>query len=538
MMSVLGECRALLPVLLRDNWRRGRTERWGRLAIAGGFLFVGLLAAFGAAATFELQDERLRRNMLNLLAALGVLFWLIMTVVVRVEMSRHFDFRGLVALPVRFRSLYSLRVGAGLSGPWIALFGPALLYLLFRRTDGLAHFVAALLATVALVVLLGRLVALVLLKLDDLNASWMTTAALVVLALAAAFAVEPVMRDRALDLTEQPVIELIADQVRESRLLTAAGYLPGGLVAAIFEAPRDLGANLVRLVALWLAAAGCMLAEYRILRNQRPALSGRTDDVAGVHLPLARILRRSRRLGPSTCLTLIEFDSWMRLKWVRGILVIGVFLAPLVQTGRLLGIVQGLVIIGFMLGLRNNVYGVAHRSIGERFLLPVRLVDVATAGGKGLTLFPAFVFGLSVAWAWQRVGWPGWGTFALWLGFPAVVLIAGLGFGAYSSVRWPYPVDIGPYALKFPSDPGGFSAALCFVGLAGGTPFLLEHLARNVAWGPAAATLGGLALILGALAVGPLLIRAADRQARSAPHRVLDSLAGRREEQRARGAAG
>ena len=538
MMSVLGECRALLPVLLRDNWRRGRTERWGRLAMAGGFLFVGLLAALGVAAAFELPDEKLRRNTLNLLAGLGVLFWLIMTVVVRLEMSRHFDFRRLVVLPVRFRALYALRVGAGLSGLWVAAFGPAILYLLFKRTDGLAHLVTALFATVALVVLLGRLVALVLLKLDDLNASWMTTAALVVLALAAAFAAEPVMKDRALDLTEQPVLELVADRMRESRLLTASGYLPGGLVAAIFEAPRAFGANLARLAALWLAAAGCMLVEYRILRNQRPIPSTGTGDVAGVHLPLARILRRARRLRPSTCLALIEFDSWMRMKWVRGILVIGVFLAPLVQTGRLLGIAQGLVIIGFMLGLRNNVYGVAHRSIGERFLLPVRLVDVATAGGKGLTLFPASIFGIAVAWAWQRVGWPGWETFALWLALPAGVLIGGFGFGAYSSVRWPYPVDLGPYAMKFPSDPGGFGAALCFVGLAAGTPFLLEHLARNVAWGPPVAALGGLALILGALAVGPLLIRAADRQARAAPHRILDSLAGRREEHRGSGLAG
>ena len=538
MMSVLGECRALLPVLLRDNWRRGRTERWGRLAMAGGFLFVGLLAAFGVAATFELPDEKLRRNTLNLLAGLGVLFWLITTVVGRVEMSRHFDFRRLVVLPVRFSALYALRVGAGLSGLWVAAFGPAIVYLLFKRIDGLAHFVTALFATVALVVLLGRLVALVLLKLDDLNASWMTTAALVVLALAAAFAAEPVMKDRALDLTEQPVLELVADQMRDSRLPTAAGYLPGGLVAAIFEAPRDLGANLARLAALWLAAAGCMLVEYRILRNQRPVLSARTGDVSGVHLPLARILRRARRLRPSTCLALIEFDSWMRLRWVRGILVLGVFLAPLVQTGRLLGIAQGLIIVGFMLGLRNNVYGVAHRSIGERFLLPVRLVDVATAGGKGLTLFPAFVFGLAVAWAWQRVGWPGWEIFALWLAFPAGVLIGGFGFGAYSSVRWPYSVDIGPYAMKLPSNPGGFGAALCFVGLAAGTPFLFEHLARNVAWGPPVATLGGLALILCALALGILLIRAADRQARAAPHRILDSLAGRREERRGSGLAG
>lgn len=537
-MSMLSDCRAVLPVLLRDNWRRGATQRWGRLTVAGSFLFVGLLAAFGVAATFELPDERLRQQTLNLLAGLGVLGWLGVALVGRLEISRHFDFRGLLVLPVRFGALYALRVGAGLWGPWVALFGPALLYLLVARTAGPLSALVALLATVALVVLLGRLVALVLLKLDDLNASWIATAAFVVLALAAAFAAEPVMRDRALDLTEQPVIELIADQVRESRLLAAAGYLPGGLAAAIFEAPRDFGANLARLAALWLAAAGCMLLEYRILRNRRPVLSGQAGDVAGVHLPLARILRRARRPSPSTCLALIEFDSWMRLKWLRGILVAGVFLAPLVQTGRLLGIAQGLVIVGFLLGLRNNVHGAAHRSIGERFLLPVRLVDLGTASGKALTLFPAFIFGIAVAWAWFRVGWPGWETFALWLALPAGVLIGGYGFGAYSSVRWPYPVDLGPYAMKFPSAPGGFSASLCFIALAAGTPFLLEQLARSAPWGPSVAALGGMALILCAFVLGFLFVRAADRHARADPHRILDALAGRRKEDRASGLAG
>ena len=537
-MILLGECRALLPVLLRDNWRRGSKERFGRLFVAGTFLFFGLLVAFGVAATLELQDERLRRNLLNLLAALGVLAWLVMTIVGRLEMSRHFDFRGLFVLPVQFRTLYALRVVAGLTGPWLALFGPSILYLLVARTAGPSSAAVALLATIALAVLLGRLVALVLLKLDDLTASWMTTAALLVLALAAAFAVEPVMKDRALDLTEQPVVELIADQVRESRVLTAAGYLPGGLLAAIFEAPRDLGVNLARLVALCLVAAGCMLVEYRILRKESYVPSTRRGDVAGVHLPLARILRRARRLGPSTCLTLIEFDSAMRLKWVRGILLLGVFLAPLVQTGRLLGIVQALVITGFLLGLRNNVYGVAHRSIGERFLLPVRLVDLATAAGKSLTLFPALIFGVAVAWAWQRVGWPGWGTFALWLALPAGILIGGYGFRGGSSVRRPPAGGLGPYAMKLPSAPAGFGAAVCFFGVAIGTPFLLESLARDVSWGPPMAVVGGLALILCAPALGVLLARAADRVARADPHRILDSLADRREEDRAPGLAG
>ena len=537
-MGMMTECRAVLPVLLRDNWRRGSRERWGRLVVAGIFLFVGLLAAVGVAATFELQDDRLRRNTLNLLAALGVLIWLGTALVGRLEISRHFDFRRLLTLPVQFRTLFALRVGAGLSGLWVSLFGPSLLYLLVVQTAGPLSALIGVFATVALVVLLGRLVALALLKLDDLNASWMTTAVLLVLALVAAFAVEPVMKDRALDLTDQPVIELIEDQVRESRVLAAAGYLPGGLVAAIFDEPSDLGANLGRLAVLWLLAAGCMLAEYGILRNQRPVLSTGTGDVAGVHLPLARILRRANRLRPATCLALVEFDALMRLRWVRGALVIAVFLVPLAQTGRLRGFVPALLISGFLLGLRNNVYGAAHRSIRERFLLPVRLVDLATAGGKGLTLFPAFLFGLAVVWAWQRVGWPGLAAFTVWLAFPVCVLIGGYGVGAYSSVRWPYPLDLGPYAMKGPSAPGGLFVSLCFVGFAGGAPFLLEYVTGSVPGGPPVAVAGGLVLILAAIALGALLVAAADRLARADPHRILDMLAGRRDEKRNPGLAG
>ncbi len=312
-MSLLSESRALAPVLLRDHWRQGLKERPGRLLFGGVLLLLGLILAFVVAAIGELPDERLRRNLLNFLGLLGVVGWLAAAIGARIEMSRQFDVRRLRVLPVRFGTLYTLRVGAGLSGFWIVVVGPALLHLLAARTAGLVSVVVALLAILALVVLLGRLTALVLLGLDDAAASWLVTATLLTLALAALLAVEPVVRDRVLDLSDRSVVDGFADRIRESRALSAAGYLPGGLLAAIFEAPRDVGANLVRLAALWLAAGGCMLIEARTLRRSGPVPAAATGgSAAGCLLPLARILRRTRRLEPSTGLALIEFESWMR----------------------------------------------------------------------------------------------------------------------------------------------------------------------------------------------------------------------------------
>ncbi len=209
------------------------------------------------------------------------------------------------------------------------------------------------------------------------------------------------------------------------------------------------------------------------------------------------------------------------------------------QTGRLLSVMLGFAVGGFLAGFRYNAFGTAHRSIADRFLLPVRPIDLATASGKGLTLLPAGVACLVVAWAWQRVGWPGPAAFTLWLVLPVCVLVGGLGFGAYSSVRWPYPVDVGFFSLNVPPAPGGFLALLCFVALAAGPPFLLEDLlAVDAAWGPPAAALGGVVLMLCAVAVGILLVRAADRLAQADPHRILELLTGRRTEDRTLGPTG
>lgn len=492
-------------------------------------LLFGMLLVVPTAAAFEVEDDLLRRHTLNLLAATAMLLWVVAAVVMRLEMSRVLDVRRLLVLPVQFRALYALRVGAGLSGLWIPLYGPSLLYLLFTRTAGLLDLAVTALATVAFVVLFGRLVAVVLLKLDDLNASWVASAVFLLLAVVALLAFEPVLKDRVLDLTDQPVIGLIGDQVRESRLLAAAGYLPGGLLAAIFDVPSELGANLIRLAGLWLAALLLMVSEYRILSRTRAFVSASADDVGGVHLPLAGFLRRSRSLTPKTCLTLIEFESCMRLKWFRGLVLLGVLLAPMMQTGRLFGIIWCLVIAGFYLGLRNNTYGIAHRSVVERFGMPVRPLDFALAHQAAMKVVPTIIFSGAVLWAWQRVGWPGLGMFGLWLALPFGLLVVGDGFGAYASVRWPYKLDLSLHMLQLPPGPV-FMAWLPIAAVVIGLPFGLEFLVENRPWGPRLAVYGALALMIGAVVLRLLLMRSADRRIRCDPHRILELLANRRPE--------
>ena len=88
------------------------------------------------------------------------------------------------------------RVLAGLSGLWIPIFGPSLVYVLAYRNADLPGFVIVLLAALALVVLLGRLVATVMLQLEELAKSWLMTATLVAMVAIALFTLEPLPATR------------------------------------------------------------------------------------------------------------------------------------------------------------------------------------------------------------------------------------------------------------------------------------------------------------------------------------------------------
>ena len=155
------------------------------------------------------------------------------------------------------------------------------------------------------------------------------------------------------------------------------------------------------------------------------------------------------------------------------------------------------------------------------------LLVVRTAGPAGF----AVAVLAAVLWAWQRVGWPGLGMFGLWLALPFCLLVAGDGFGAYASVRWPYKLDFSLHMFQLPPGPV-LLAWLPVAAGAIGVPFGLEFLLENRSWGPRLAVYGAIALMIGAVALRHLLVRSADRRVRADPHRILDLLANRKDEVR------
>ena len=524
-VPALTEYRAFVSAL-RLNKKRQRAKKDPWTLLVGVFcLLTGLVLSGFVAELFELRDDGLRRNVLNLLAGLGFGAWVIAGALLRLSVTPIFDYSQLLSLPVGFRILFVLRVVVGLSGLWTLICGPTLLYLLLYRTAGLLGFTVALLASVALVVLLGRLVAISILKLEDVPVGWPATAVLLLVAVAGLFALEPTIQNLMFHSREVRV-SVIATQVRDAGVLNAMAYLPGGLLTGIFDAPRGLGGNLARLASLFLLASAALALEYRLLRRRLLESLPAKATTGGVHFPLTPVLRRICRLAPESCLRLIEFEILMRKRWYRGMMTSMVFLLPVVQTGSVYIVLGTTVVLSAsFLAPRLHSYGVAHRNLAERFVMPVPLLAPATAYGTASSVLPAFALLVVICWAWYRGGWPGLGVLGLWLVLPFCDLVGGHGASVFQSARSPIPFDFGPYAGKTPADlpvwPSvAFNAAIISL------PALLAFLVPRTPWGPAAAICGTVVLMISSVVFNAHMLRSADRLVRSDPHRILERLTG------------
>ncbi len=527
-MSVLTNYQAVVAAMRLDKKRKRSKRSLWTLASYAGCLLIGLTLCLAAAAVFELEDDEFRRNILNLVATLATLTWIGSGTVLHLGLSPTFDYRVFLPLPVGLRGLYSMRVAAGLSGLWLLVFGPVLLYLLAYKTAGFLGFGVALLAAVALVISLGRLVAIALLSIENLSSSWLTTVVLMAAIASSLLALEPTIQGLILDSQEEPAASVVAVQIRDARVLDAMGYLPGGLLVGIFHSPEAVGANLARLAGLWFVALACMAIEYRLLSRRLLDSLSTSAVSAGIHFSLVPILSRVRHLTPNLGLCLIEIETLMRMNWYRGMMLVTLFLLPVVQTGSVYVLTWTTIMISAaFLNVRVHAFGVAHRSIAERFSLPVRLAAPARAYSAALSAFPALVLLATICWAWYRVGWPGFGIFGLWLALPFCTLVGGHGAGVYQSARAPSRFDFTPYSGKLASSSPlwpsvAFNVAMISV------PLLLAFLAPRASWGPAAALCGSAVLIVGAIVFNSRMLDSAERLVCSDPHRILDSLTNRR----------
>ena len=289
------------------------------------FFAIACLAAFFLLPLlFGIEDDALRRNLLNLIACAVAVLWLIAQVVLRAPVVWLVDLEPLLPLPVGFGDLYRLRLALSIFGYWLVGLGPAAVYLVVARSGDSGGFLVGLLGMLVLVWTLGRVGAILSLKVDHLVEGVLGSLALLLVVVALysgiAFAIGVVVAG--IDVGAVRTVDFVATTIRESPLLVAIGYTPPGLLVGIFDAPGWTGANLLRVGGLLAVLRALVVLERRMLLSSYLDRPGGPRRTAGKVLPLATILRKAPRLSGSGCLLLLEAECTLRLKPARWSVVI------------------------------------------------------------------------------------------------------------------------------------------------------------------------------------------------------------------------
>ena len=194
---------------------------------------------------FGIEDDGLRRNLLNLSACVVVLFWILAQVVLRLPVTWLLDLEYFLPLPAAYRDLYVLRLALSLVGYWLVGLGPAAIYVLATQSSGPLHLVLAAAALVALVLLLGRLAAILTIAIDQLIESLIGLIGMFLATAGTIYGAGILISV----LDGETAIETVAASIRESAVLSAAGFTPPGLLVAILDSPNAFQANFARLGA-------------------------------------------------------------------------------------------------------------------------------------------------------------------------------------------------------------------------------------------------------------------------------------------------
>lgn len=389
---------------------------------------IGLLClVFSAVATwillpllFGIEDPELRRNVLNLSACITVLFWILAQVVLRVPVTWLLDVERLLPLPAGYRDLYLLRLVLSLVGYWLVGFSPAAVYLLAAQSGGPTHFVLASAAVLTMVLLLGRVAAILTILIDRVIEG--LVGPVVVLLATGAAVYSGGIAIGVLD--GETEIEAIIDPIRESAILSAAELTPPGLVVALLESPTALADNVLRLGALLLLLAAVIPFERRLLLRQCLSRPGGDRRTAAPTVPLALLLRRVDRLPPSVCLTLAEIECALRGKGVRLCYVISLGYATYATVDVYLGIVAAVLLTAvFLNSVRTEKPPAGSLVWRESLALPLTVFRIFRVPATVTSLLAAPVAALAAAVGIAQVGWNGWQPAVLGAALAAALLL-------------------------------------------------------------------------------------------------------------------
>lgn len=485
----------LARLALPDAVRRSKQP----LAVA--IFFAALFLAFATVATagmlpaiFAIESDVLRRNLLSLIACSVTAIALLAQVLLRVPVTWLLDLEDLLRLPVGFRDLYGLRFALSTIGYWLPVLGPAGVYLAVARSGGVSGAPITLLAILSLVWIFGRTAAILSLLVNRPVEGKLGALAIVAIVAACQGAIMLGV----LAFGGEIASEGLTRTIEESAFLGGLGYTPPGLVAGIVHEPGPSASNLARLGVLMAVLGVLAVLENRLLLRgylERPGGDRRT---ASGSLPLARLLRKAKRLTPTGVLTLVEIECLLRLKPARLVLalVLGTTLV-LVPTAGGFAVGLAALLAIFLNDFRIGKQPPTCHAWRESLTLPFPVRGIFSAPGRAMNvviLFTvAFILGLT------PLEWFGWPFFLV----AVCLMLAGFLMAAATygllQLRWPQRNE---GLLHDPDGArlGATMVAIHLVGLPGALSFVLWALLERERMTPPTAGIIAVAVLLLAVA--------------------------------------
>ena len=420
---------------LPDALKRGGQTPAVAIGLAVLYLVVATVATLALLPfLFGIEDDELRRNLLNLCALVVAVLWLLGQAVLRLPVTWLLDLEALLRLPVGYRDLYLLRLALSLIGYWLIGLGPAFIYVLATQSVGPIHLTIGSAALLTLVLLLGRVVAILTLTIDRLIESLIGLLGLLGACVGLIYGVGIAIGV----LDGETEIEAVATAISDSALLTAAEFTPPGLVVAILDSAGPVPADIARLGALLVLLAATIPLERRLLLRRYLSRPGGDRRTASAVMPLARLLRHRARLTPAACLALIEVESAFRAKGVRWVYVICLAYATYSSVDLYLGLIASALLTVMLLnGVRTEKPPPSCQVWRESLTLPRTAFQIFRAPAKVTFLLVVPVVLLAAGVGLARHGWAEWRLGAL----AAILIVALVLFadGASSLVQlyWP-----------------------------------------------------------------------------------------------------
>lgn len=425
----------LARLSLPDAIRRGDQVPAVAMGLAFLYLVISTVSTLALLpALFGIEDDGLRRNILNLCACFVTLLWLLGQVVLRFPVSWLFDVEPLLRLPIGYRDLYLLRLALSLMGYWLVGLGPAAVYVLATQTNGPIHFVLAAAALLVLVLLLGRVAALLTLTVDRFTENLIGLIGLFIACIGVIYGVGVGIRI----LEGEAEIEAVADSIRNSSLLASAEFTPPGLVVAILDSPGVDEASIGRLGALLALLAAAILVERRLLLRQYLSRPGGDRRTASPVMPLARILRHRARLPPAVSLALVEVECAFRAKGVRWAYVICLAYASYSSIDLYLGILAAAFLATILLGSVSTEKPPQSCQVWrESLTLPQTVLQIFRAPARVRILLVLPVAAVATGVGLTDAGWSEWPLAAMALAIVAALLLLADGIYSLIQLYWP-----------------------------------------------------------------------------------------------------